>query len=231
MRYPGGKGGSGAYQTIINNIPPHDVYIETHLGGGNIFERKKPAARNIGIDIDADVIAKWTARQVEGLELHQVDAVAFLKRFKFTGREFVYVDPPYVMGSRRGGKLYRHEYSDDDHKRLVETLATLPCNVMVSGYASAMYESSALGAWRSEEFTVMTRGGPAVERIWMNYDKPDLLHDMRYVGVNFRKREQIKRKKARWLGKLQKMEPLERAAIMECLRELEASELATAGQP
>lgn len=38
MRYPGGKGGAGVYQTIINNIPPHDTYIETHLGGGNILE-------------------------------------------------------------------------------------------------------------------------------------------------------------------------------------------------
>ena len=48
MRYPGGKGGAGVYQTIINNIPPHDTYIETHLGGGNILERKRPAARSVG---------------------------------------------------------------------------------------------------------------------------------------------------------------------------------------
>ena len=52
MRYPGGKGGAGVYQTIINNIPPHDTYIETHLGGGNILERKRPAARSVGIDVD-----------------------------------------------------------------------------------------------------------------------------------------------------------------------------------
>jgi len=52
MRYPGGKGGAGVYQTIINNIPPHDTYIETHLGGGNILERKRPAARSVGIDLD-----------------------------------------------------------------------------------------------------------------------------------------------------------------------------------
>nr|QGW60552.1 upf31.0 [bacterium] len=59
MRYPGGKGGAGVYQTIINNIPPHDTYIETHLGGGNILERKRPAARSIGIDIDREVIQAW----------------------------------------------------------------------------------------------------------------------------------------------------------------------------
>lgn len=50
------------------------------------------------------------------------------------------------------------------------------------------------------------------------------LHDLRYLGSNFRERERIKRKKARWQAKLAKLDPLERAAIMECLRELEAAE-------
>nr|AFR43996.1 Upf31.0 major outer membrane lipoprotein [uncultured bacterium] len=67
MRYPGGKGGAGVYQTIINNIPPHDTYIETHLGGGNILERKRPAARSIGIDIDREVIQAWQQLDVDGL--------------------------------------------------------------------------------------------------------------------------------------------------------------------
>jgi DNA adenine methylase len=38
------------------------------------------------------------------------------------------------MDSRRGGKLYRHEYDDADHVRLLDVLAGLPCAVMVSGY-------------------------------------------------------------------------------------------------
>ncbi len=33
-------------------MPPHDTYIETHLGGGAIMKRKPPALRNIGIDLD-----------------------------------------------------------------------------------------------------------------------------------------------------------------------------------
>ena len=28
MTYPGGKGGAGVLQTIINQQPPHEVYIE-----------------------------------------------------------------------------------------------------------------------------------------------------------------------------------------------------------
>lgn len=34
MTYKGGKAGAGVYQQIINQIPPHDVYIEPFLGGG-----------------------------------------------------------------------------------------------------------------------------------------------------------------------------------------------------
>ena len=27
MRYPGGKNGSGTFQRIINQIPPHEIFI------------------------------------------------------------------------------------------------------------------------------------------------------------------------------------------------------------
>jgi DNA adenine methylase len=38
MGYPGGKSGAGVYQTIINLMPPHTVYIEPFLGGGGARE-------------------------------------------------------------------------------------------------------------------------------------------------------------------------------------------------
>ena len=52
--YPGGKG--GVFQRLINLMPSHEVYIETHLGGGAIMRNKRPALRNIGIEIDPKVI-------------------------------------------------------------------------------------------------------------------------------------------------------------------------------
>jgi len=54
MKYPGGKGQT--FQKSINLMPPHDVYIETHLGGGAVIRNKKPARRNIGLEIDPKVI-------------------------------------------------------------------------------------------------------------------------------------------------------------------------------
>jgi hypothetical protein len=52
MSYLGSKGGSGVYQKIIAEMPPHDTYIETHLGSGAVMFHKPLAARTIGIDVD-----------------------------------------------------------------------------------------------------------------------------------------------------------------------------------
>lgn len=59
MKFPGGKG--GAYQKLINLMPPHDVYIETHLGGGAVIRNKRPARSNLGIEIDSEVVEMWTS--------------------------------------------------------------------------------------------------------------------------------------------------------------------------
>ena len=53
MGYFGSKATSGLCQPIIAMMPPHDTYIETHLGGGAIMRRKPAALHNIGIDRDA----------------------------------------------------------------------------------------------------------------------------------------------------------------------------------
>ncbi|MGJ8626091.1 MAG: hypothetical protein ACSHXB_03935 [Sulfitobacter sp.] len=41
MTYPGGKNGGGAYQRIINHMPPHRFYIEPFLGSGAVLRNKR----------------------------------------------------------------------------------------------------------------------------------------------------------------------------------------------
>ena len=55
--YFGSKAGAGLCQTIIAMMPPHRTYIETHLGGGAIMQRKPAALLNIGIDLDPQCYA------------------------------------------------------------------------------------------------------------------------------------------------------------------------------
>lgn len=62
MGYPGGKSGPGVYHRLINLMPPHLVYCEPFLGGGAVMRLKLPAPYNIGVDLDAGVIADWRSR-------------------------------------------------------------------------------------------------------------------------------------------------------------------------
>ena len=216
----GGKSGAGVYQKLISLIPPHATYIETHLGGGAVMNRKRPATKNIGIDIDPALIKAWQREPLElPITLVCEDAVSFLKRYSFDGTEFVYADPPYLKSTRRGGTLYRYEYTKVQHIELLSCLKKLPCRVMVSGYWSKLY-AAALSQWRTASFQAQTRSGtPATEWVWLNYPQSTELHDYRYLGNTFRERERIKRKKARWINRLEKMPRLERQALLASLHE------------
>lgn len=214
--YPGGKGGAGVYQAIINQMPPHEVYIEPFLGAGSVLRFKRSAAENIAIDRDPSVIAAFGVGLAAPPELTvlQADAIGFLEARQWTGRELVYCDPPYVMSARRYDKaIYAHEMSDSDHERLLAILKRLPCLVMISGYPSPLYAAE-LSTWRLVMFTAATRGRPALEYLWCNFPEPKTLHDPRYLGDDYRERERIKRKAARWQARFAALDPLERQAVL-----------------
>lgn len=60
--YPGGK--ARLHQWLINRIPPHSVFVSTHLGNCAVMRYKRPAKLNIGIDLDPAVIEMWQARSI-----------------------------------------------------------------------------------------------------------------------------------------------------------------------
>lgn len=222
MRYPGGKGGAGVAQTIINQIPPHRVYVEPFVGGGNIFERKAPAASSILADRDPAVVAHWRAAAScrTDVEVLEGDALQILSSFPWRGDEFVYLDPPYHPATRTKRQIYRCELEEADHRRLLTMLEQLPVPFALSGYRCAAYDDAArLNGWRRIDFQAMTRGGVRTESLWMNYAAPARLADYAYAGQDFRDRQRIKRKVARWLAKLDAMEPIERQALLSAMRD------------
>ena len=82
-------------------MPPHEVYIESHLGGGAVMRNKRAARRNIGIEIDLEVVGMWEKMSPVGFELVHEDAINYLKKYRFTGKELVYCDPPYLRETRK----------------------------------------------------------------------------------------------------------------------------------
>ena len=222
MSYPGGKAGAGVFQKIINQIPPHRIYIEPFLGSGAVMRNKKPAAASIGIDIDAAVVEDWNNKYSQsGCIAIKGDAISFLKSYEWHGDEFVYCDPPYLFETRSCQRpIYTHEFGNkDDHIQLLDVLNKLPCSVALSGYPSSLYKLMAPG-WRTITYQTVNRAGKAVkEWLWMNYAEPMELHDYRYLGNNFRERERLKRIKTRWVARLRRMEKLERYAVLSSIAE------------
>ncbi len=232
--YPGGKCGAGVYQTIINLMPPHEVYIEPFLGGGAVMRMKRPARLNIGLDLDARVAAEAARLVGRGdcrspiagrgepaeFQFREDDGIEFLRRTWFQPAALVYCDPPYVLSTRSSRRrLYRFEMTDEQHRELLDVIKRLPCFVMISGYFSEMYSDSLKG-WSSVQFQAMTRGGrPATEWVWFNFEAPLALHDYRYLGRDFRERERIKRKKQRWVQRLGRMPALEKQALLSAIAE------------
>lgn len=227
MSYPGGKSGSGVYQRIINAMPPHDRYVEPFLGGGAIARLKRPALVNVGIEKNADVLsrtkgeirtahprAKWLFLKGDGIKYMTANVETKYPDYK----TLVYCDPPYLKGTRTKKDIYRYEMSAEDHRRFLRVVMGLKCMVMVSGYWSEMY-SEALARWNYFSFQAMTRGGLRTEVVWHNFAPAVELHDYGYLGDGFRERERIKRKKARWVAKLEKMPLLERRALLAAIRE------------
>lgn len=234
MGYPGAKGGAGVYQAILNAMPRHRTYVEAFVGSGQILLRKKPAEASIVIDADAHVAAHWStiaARgDVTGLTVLRGDARSIIAGLgvALDRTTLIYCDPPYVRSTRRSGvALYRHEFTDQDHRELLFLLRNLPCLVMLSGYRCALYDAR-LAGWRRIDYRASTHRGPVIESLWCNFPPPAELHEYSHLGADFRERERIKRKKLRWRRRLAAMPELERRAVLDVLLEL-ASPAAASG--
>lgn len=233
--YPGGKAGAGVVQQIINQMPPHERYIEAFAGGAAVLRAKQPAAlANIAMDADGDVIsgirADAAVMAMPDVRVFQADAIEFLRDAvamdAFGPDTLIYLDPPYLMSTRRAQRqIYRCELSDDQHGELLRVIVGLGCMVMISGYYSEMY-ATALRGWRHISFWTTTRGGTMAEEfVWMNFAEPLELHDYRFLGANFRERQDIKRKRERWVRRLREMSSVERFAMMNALETLRGSRI------
>jgi hypothetical protein len=201
-------------------MPPHDIYIETHLGGGAIMQRKPPALYNIGIDLNARELAAfecdYPVERVHGC------AHRYLADFDYQGSELVYCDPPYLQRTRTSERRYRYDYSESDHIELLTLLKSLPCQVILSGYPSTLYDDL-LDGWRTLELQVMNQAGVRTEKLWFNFT-PDRVHWASYAGKNFTDRQRVKRKAANWGKRYEALPRAERVAVLAAMMAVEVQE-------
>jgi DNA adenine methylase len=91
-----------------------------------------------------------------------------------TGATFFYLDPPYLHETRAARDAYALEMSDADHGELLDTIRQCKGKVILSGYASAMYDA-ALSSWSRHEVELPNNaaGGRKKDRetevLWCNF--------------------------------------------------------------
>lgn len=78
----------------------------------------------------------------------------------------LYVDPPY-LGTTRQTRGYTLEAADEDfHVRLLEALDACQAAVVLSGYASDLYNSR-LEWWERHEISARSNAGTRIEVVWV----------------------------------------------------------------
>jgi DNA adenine methylase len=100
---------------------------------------------------------------------------------------FFYLDPPYVLSTRKGGG-YEHELSDASHRRLVDVLKSIKGKAMLSGYSNPIYAELERAGWQRRDWeTICSLSGRTrlnglmgegavkqkqkrIESIWFNYE-------------------------------------------------------------
>lgn len=115
-------------------------------------------------------LPEWVIETAERLRMVQIEnrpALEVIERFNYSN-VFMYIDPPYVLGTR-AQKQYRNEMLDQDHEELLKVLLKSRAKIMISGYESEMYNNY-LAGWEKKHFSSCAEGGkPRTETVWMNY--------------------------------------------------------------
>lgn len=161
------------------------LLVRSHMGHGNNGSQVslKNGWRVDGVKNSNDVAGQWAdfpaalkiwLERLRGVQLERRPALDLIRKYSVAGA-LHYLDPPYVPETRSasvrwstGKCAYAHEMAVADHQQLLETILASPAMIVLSGYASALYDE-ALSGWTRVEIKARAHGNrPRVEVLWIN---------------------------------------------------------------
>lgn len=107
-------------------------------------------------------------KRLKNAQIENLPALELLKRYD-TADVFIYADPPYLQGTRKG-YLYRYEMQNPEHEELLQALAAHPGKILLSGYDNDLYNHYLAGWQKAQKKTQAECGLARVETLWMNYE-------------------------------------------------------------
>lgn len=180
LKYPGAKNRLANW--IVDHIPEHKVYCEPFFGSGAVFFNKEICYNEILNDLDDEVYNFFKVLRNNG-EQHTLEkAIERLKNAQIENKDalelieslngkqtFIYIDPPYLLETRKK-YLYEYEMADDEHIKLLEMIKEKRCKIMISGYENELYETYLKGWRKTKKKTHAECSVSRTETLWMNYD-------------------------------------------------------------
>lgn len=113
-------------------------------------------------------------RRLLGVQVDSQPAMECIKYWDSPETTF-YLDPPYVLDTRKGAKYYDYEMEDEEHVELVDTILAVQGPVVLSGYEHPLYDRLVEAGWQvwrypaSASMTVSADEKPKrVEVVWRN---------------------------------------------------------------
>lgn len=112
------------------------------------------------------------AERLHHVSLECMPALDLIAKYGNDPETLLYVDPPY-LGSTRAG-LYRHEMKGEaEHRELADALRSCRSAVVLSGYASSLYDEDLYVDWNRLALPTMTGNGrdggrDRTEVLWSN---------------------------------------------------------------
>ena len=172
------------YEDAFSTVPEDSLqkavnfYVRLQMGHGFRTNGEKVGWKNDAQGRERAYAAKdWcelpekimqAAERLRGVQIECRPAVDVIQRFN-SPKVLIYVDPPYVLGTRHG-KQYRCEMDDKDHEELIDVLLDHKGPVLLSGYDNALYNGRLRGWHREETVNYSQAASRKTEVLWMNFE-------------------------------------------------------------
>ena len=105
------------------------------------------------------------------VQIENMDGVELLKKHN-TKNVFAYLDPPYHQDTRTEAR-YKNDFTNKQHKELVDYLLTTNSKILLSGYRCDEYRRLEDVGWFVDDFEVNVtkqgKGDSKIESLWRNY--------------------------------------------------------------
>lgn len=153
------------------------VLVRSHFGHGSSGIHRGTGFRAAGLRAGTLPVHLWaslpetiriSAERMRGVVIERRPAIQVIEAHD-DARALHYVDPPYLPETRDKGRDYRHEMTRDDHVALLAVLRRTSGAVVLSGYASSLYDDALHDWWRIEVNARADRAAERTEVIWCNF--------------------------------------------------------------